>query len=384
MAMMMTGEVSGADAFGVEILTNDDQRIPLPTTSVLCALDGGAQLGVGLLDVAVRLLGALVDLRNGRLLLVYQLGDFVVQLAECDEVLFDLANGGGTLESGLAGIVGLASTGTGNLFAIRSDHRNPSSSTYHKALLLTHQDVLHTLLQLLGGSLGVGDFVSAAHLLLQTLLEVGLCALVLLDLTAEVAADVLDLARHTAVARSRGLLDALELIAQVAQRSVDLILNVVKCLTRSLVLLSGARVQQGLLRVGQLGLALRGQLGDTFVEFLALVQNRSRPATGGLVDVGHFCWRQRGSRRGRIETYRSHRFQSPRHRPGRSHPHIHSSAAGCHRDSVAGCRMGCTGRSPLGCYPPSSGTGENRVSPIHPHIQGFTGSLTLMIAECVV
>jgi hypothetical protein len=116
MAMMMTGEVSGADAFGVEILTNDDQRIPLPTPSVLCALDGAAQLGVGLLDVAVRLLGALVDLRNGRLLLVYQLGDFVVQLAECDEVLFDLANGGGTLESGLAGIVGLASTGTGNLF----------------------------------------------------------------------------------------------------------------------------------------------------------------------------------------------------------------------------------------------------------------------------
>lgn len=116
MAMMMTEEVSGVVEKGGEILTNDDQRIPFPTPSVLCALDGTAQLGVGLLDVAVCLLGALVDLRNSRLLLVHQLGDFVVQLAECDQILFNLADGGGTLESGLAGIVGLAGTGTGNLF----------------------------------------------------------------------------------------------------------------------------------------------------------------------------------------------------------------------------------------------------------------------------
>lgn len=113
----MTGKVSkdtlGA---GVESLTNDDQRIPLPTAGILCALDGAVQLGVGLLDVAVRLFGTLVDLCNCWLLLVHQLGDFVVKLAECDQILFDLADGGGTLESSLAGIIGLAGTSTGNLF----------------------------------------------------------------------------------------------------------------------------------------------------------------------------------------------------------------------------------------------------------------------------
>jgi hypothetical protein len=169
--------------------------------------------------------------------------------------------------------------------ALISEARN----TYHEALFLAHQNILHTLLQLLRGGLRVGNLVSAAHLLLKTLPEVTLCALVLFNLTAQVAADVLDLARHTRVAGTRGLLDALELIAQVAQSSVDLVLDVVDSLARGLVLLSGARVQKGLLGGDQLSLTLLGQLGDTLVDFLALVQDRGRASGGTLVDVGHLC-----------------------------------------------------------------------------------------------
>jgi hypothetical protein len=37
-------------------------------------------------------------------------------VAEFDEILLDLADGGGTLKSSLAGIVGLAGSSAGNLF----------------------------------------------------------------------------------------------------------------------------------------------------------------------------------------------------------------------------------------------------------------------------
>lgn len=61
------------------------------------------------------LLGSLVDLLHGRLLLVYQLGNLVVEVAEFDQILLNLANGGGTLEGRLAGIICLTGAGTGNL-----------------------------------------------------------------------------------------------------------------------------------------------------------------------------------------------------------------------------------------------------------------------------
>ena len=95
--------------------TNDDQRVPLPPAGVAGTSDCVVQLAVGLLHVAVRLLGALVDLLHGRLLLVDQLGNLLVELAQLDHVLFDLADCGGSLHGGLAGIVGLAGSSTGDL-----------------------------------------------------------------------------------------------------------------------------------------------------------------------------------------------------------------------------------------------------------------------------
>jgi hypothetical protein len=50
-----------------------------------------------------------------------------------------------------------------------------------------------------------------------------LSALVLLDLTAEVSVNVLDLSGDTGVTGAGGLLDALELVAQVAQSGVDFV-----------------------------------------------------------------------------------------------------------------------------------------------------------------
>lgn len=62
------------------------------------------------------LLGSLLNLLNCRLLLVHQLCDLIVQVAQFDQILLDLADGGGTLESSLTGIIGLASASTGDLF----------------------------------------------------------------------------------------------------------------------------------------------------------------------------------------------------------------------------------------------------------------------------
>lgn len=103
------------------ILTDNTQGVPLPFPSIAGAGNGAVQLGVGLLHVLVGILGALLDLLHSRLLLVNQLCDFLVQLAELDHVLLDLADGGGTLESSLAGIVSLARTSTGDLFEDISD-----------------------------------------------------------------------------------------------------------------------------------------------------------------------------------------------------------------------------------------------------------------------
>lgn len=96
-------------------LTNDTQGVPLPSAGVAGAGNGATKLGVGFLHVVVGLLGGLVDLRNRRLLLVDQLRDFLVQLTKLDHILLNLADGSGSLQSSLAGIVGLARTGTGDL-----------------------------------------------------------------------------------------------------------------------------------------------------------------------------------------------------------------------------------------------------------------------------
>jgi hypothetical protein len=62
------------------------------------------------------LLSTLLDLLDCRLLLVHQLCDLIVQMAKFDQILLDLADGSGTLQSSLTGIVGLASASAGNLF----------------------------------------------------------------------------------------------------------------------------------------------------------------------------------------------------------------------------------------------------------------------------
>lgn len=95
--------------------TDDDQGIPLPPPRVAGAGDCVVQLGVGLLHVAVCLLGTLVDLLHCGFLLVDQLGNLLVELSELDHVLFDLADCGGSLDGSLASIVGLAGSSTGDL-----------------------------------------------------------------------------------------------------------------------------------------------------------------------------------------------------------------------------------------------------------------------------
>lgn len=116
---------------------------------------------------------------------------------------------------------------------------NPLERTYLEALLLAQQDIVHTLLDLLGGSFGVGDLITSANLLPQALLEVGLASLVLFDLATEVPASDVDLGLHTAVTGAGGLLDLLQKIAEVTESVVHFILDVVQSLASDLVLLSG-------------------------------------------------------------------------------------------------------------------------------------------------
>lgn len=96
-------------------LTDDQQRVPLPLPGATGAVDGMADLGVGLSDVVGDSLGVVVDLLDGRLLLVHQLGDFLVQPTQLRHVLLDLADGGRSLHGGLAGVVGLAGSASGDL-----------------------------------------------------------------------------------------------------------------------------------------------------------------------------------------------------------------------------------------------------------------------------
>lgn len=157
---------------------------------------------------------------------------------------------------------------------------------YLEALLLAQQDIVNTLLDLLGGSFGVGDLITSANLLPQALLEVGLASLVLFDLSTEVPASDVDLGLHTAVSGAGGLLDLLQKIAEVTESVVHFILNVVQSLASDLVLLSGTRIEQGVLGGRKLALALGAEIRNTVVDLSALVQQRRRVRR--LVVRAHF------------------------------------------------------------------------------------------------
>ena len=148
-------------------------------------------------------------------------------------------------------------------------------------MLLAHEDVIDTLVQLLRGGLGVGDLVTAANLLPQALLEVGLGSLVVLDFAAEVAAGDVELGLDAGVAGAGGLLDLLEEIAEVAETVVDLILDVIQALVGDLILLGGVGVEQSVLGGGELTLSLGTEVGNAIVDLSALVQEGSR--VGGLL-----------------------------------------------------------------------------------------------------
>lgn len=121
MAMMRTRLVSArfqcVPAGGV--LTDDKQGIPLPLASATRALNGLRDLSVALGDVLRHILRILVDLFHLGFLLMHEFRDFLVQTAQLNHILFDLADGGGTLQSGLSGIVGLSGTAAGDLFEYR-------------------------------------------------------------------------------------------------------------------------------------------------------------------------------------------------------------------------------------------------------------------------
>jgi hypothetical protein len=97
------------------IRTDDEQRIPLPLSGIARALDGVVNLGVCILNIVDNIFGALVDLLNSSILLVHQLGNFLVQTAQLDHILFDLSNSGGPLQSSLSSVIGLSGSATGNL-----------------------------------------------------------------------------------------------------------------------------------------------------------------------------------------------------------------------------------------------------------------------------
>ena len=162
------------------------------------------------------------------------------------------------------------------------------SITHLEALLLTHKNILHTLINIRSRSLGVGNLVSSTDLLAQALLEIRLGALVLLNLALQVATGNIDLFLRATITRTGGLFDALEEIAQVAEGIVDLVLDVIHRLVGVLVLLVCARVKQGILSGGQLAFALGLQIRNSFVDFPALIQDSGCSATL-LVVRAHFC-----------------------------------------------------------------------------------------------
>lgn len=76
--MMRTGMVSVVSRTRGVRLTDDDQCVPLPLPGLASTVNSGVHLFVGVGDVLLDVLGALVDLLHRGLLLVNQLGNFLV------------------------------------------------------------------------------------------------------------------------------------------------------------------------------------------------------------------------------------------------------------------------------------------------------------------
>lgn len=219
---------------------------------------------------------------------------------------------------------------------------------YLKALLLSEQNGLHTLINLIRGSIRVGNLISSADLLLKTLLELGLSLLVLLDLLSQVTAGDIDLSLNARVAGSWGLLDLFQEVAEVAECVVDVILNVVEVLASSLVFLARAGIEELVLRLRKSGFSLCSEFPETIVDFGALVQN-----AGSVVCLAQFCRHAVSYGYQRLlagRTHHSRRFRT-RHR-GNAEIEWGSlaMAEGGHKDWPAGCRDRI-GRShrPVGC-----------------------------------
>lgn len=118
-------------------------------------------------------------------------------------------------------------------------------------------------------------------------MEVGLIALVGRNLILQALLGdcvVLGGARSTA---ARGVGNALQLVAQVTQSSVDLVLDVVDVLARHLVFLGSVGFQESSLR----GAELSGTLPlDILNSLLELVDpGQERILIGNLLHVVHFC-----------------------------------------------------------------------------------------------
>lgn len=154
---------------------------------------------------------------------------------------------------------------------------------YLKALLLSKQNGLNTLINLIRGSIRVGNLISSADLLLETLLEVRLGLLVLLDFFSQVTAGDIDLSLNAGVAGAWGLLDLLQKVAEVAECVVDVVLYIVEILASSLIFLARAGIEELVLRLRKSGFSLCSEFPETIVDFRTLVEN-----AGSVICLAHF------------------------------------------------------------------------------------------------
>lgn len=157
---------------------------------------------------------------------------------------------------------------------------------YLKALFLSQQNSLHTLVNLIGGSVWVGNLISSANLLLETLLELRLSLLVLLDFLSQITAGDIDLSLNARVAGSWSLLDLLQKITEIAECVVNVVFDVVEVLTSSLVFLACAGIEELVLRLRKSAFSFGSEFPETIVNFRALVEN-----AGSVVCLAHFYGR---------------------------------------------------------------------------------------------
>lgn len=105
--------------------TNDKQDVPLPPPGLAGTDDGAGNLLVGIVDVLDDVLRALVDLLDGWLLLLDELGDFLVQPGQLNHILLDFADGGRSLEGRLSRVVCLTCTEAGGLTMLDDTYYKP-------------------------------------------------------------------------------------------------------------------------------------------------------------------------------------------------------------------------------------------------------------------